>query len=706
MVTDFLNLLQFYIALVVLNLAVLPLTVKLFSGFKDKGALFGKSLGIYICGYAMWLFSSFHVFEFTSTSCFVIVIAVAFIMYGCVFLKQRKGDNSFGKAIRESWRDMLMGEIAFLLMFIFFSWLFAHRVPSFDTERMMDYGFMVSLSKTDYMPPLDMWAAGCDINYYYFGQYIYTFLHKISFVSVGYAYSFGMTTILAFVAVSVYRLTQNICKSRVGAVISSGIVTFGGSFHYLVFKYLVPMVWDILQLEGEKPGYWFADSTRYIGYVPEVTTDRTIHEMPSYSFLIGDLHAHVANLLVVICILALLWSWLSNEEYDKKEGLFKTVFRREFIVIGFLIAICSMSNYWDFPIYYIVSGSVILFGLLKRFGIKSRAWFDVVFVGIFIMAETILFALPFNLKFEKMIQGISTVTTHSRLHQLVILWAYPVIMVLLYIVMIVRKKAANKRALFIILLGLCSIGLVLIPEFIFVKDIYIQSFPRANTMFKLTFEAYVMFGISVGCIIAEFFGLYFASEDAFEKNRYLRKAIGGTICAVVVICYFPVAAKMWYKDIGEFKYVSMEAEYNILDRNKDEMDAIDALMSLIENGDNKQPVVVTADGNSYTDDCSISVLTGCPTILGWHTHEWLWHNSRDFITQREDELNTIYTGINPEETKILLDKYGVDYVYVGLQEYEKYEEIDTGVLEFLGDIVYCETCPTGQLIEIIKINHE
>lgn len=39
--------------------------------------------------------------------------------------------------------------------------------------------------------------------------------------------------------------------------------------------------------------YWFPSSTRYIGYDPLVENDRTIHEFPSYSFVLGDLHAHV-----------------------------------------------------------------------------------------------------------------------------------------------------------------------------------------------------------------------------------------------------------------------------------------------------------------------------------------------------------------------------------------------------------------------------
>ena len=37
--------------------------------------------------------------------------------------------------------------------------------------------------------------------------------------------------------------------------------------------------------------------------------------------------------------------------------------------------------------------------------------------------------------------------------------------------------------------------LVLLPELIYVKDIYSGDYKRANTMFKLTYQSYILFGI-------------------------------------------------------------------------------------------------------------------------------------------------------------------------------------------------------------------
>ena len=61
--------------------------------------------------------------------------------------------------------------------------------------------------------------------------------------------------------------------------------------------------------------YWFPNATRYIGYNPD-TADKTIHEFPSYSFVLGDLHAHVINIMFVLTVVALLWGLLLNRKKD------------------------------------------------------------------------------------------------------------------------------------------------------------------------------------------------------------------------------------------------------------------------------------------------------------------------------------------------------------------------------------------------------
>ena len=78
--------------------------------------------------------------------------------------------------------------------------------------------------------------------------------------------------------------------------------------HYVIYAQIIPL---IEKLTGkEVSSYWFPDATRYIGYNPYREEDRTIHEFPCYSFVLGDLHAHVVNIMFVLLVIAFLYVWL------------------------------------------------------------------------------------------------------------------------------------------------------------------------------------------------------------------------------------------------------------------------------------------------------------------------------------------------------------------------------------------------------------
>ena len=98
------------------------------------------------------------------------------------------------------------------------------------------------------------------------------------------------------------------------------------------------------------------------------------------------------------------------------------------------------------------------------------------------------------------------------IHQLLILWGLPVILTVLLIICIIWEKlcgGANRSLytlmkaisvpdLLAIVMGLCAIGLIVIPELVYVRDIYENGNARANTMFKLTYQAYMLFGMTMG----------------------------------------------------------------------------------------------------------------------------------------------------------------------------------------------------------------
>ena len=146
-----------------------------------------------------------------------------------------------------------------------------------------------------------------------------------------------------------------------------------------------------------------------------------------------------------------------------------------------------------------------------------------------------------------------------------------------------------------------------------------------------------------------------------------------------------------------------DAAKTIREENLFQMDAINRLVEIADEDGIKVPVILEADGDSYTNSCAVSVLTGFPTVLGWHTHEWLWHNSHSYMETKRIDVEAIYTGTDLKEKQELLDRYDVNYIFIGEREYEKYDEVQSELLETLGNVVYCKQSDSGNVIEIIKI---
>ena len=153
------------------------------------------------------------------------------------------------------------------------------------------------------------------------------------------------------------------------------------------------------------------------------------------------------------------------------------------------------------------------------------------------------------------------------------------------------------------------------------------------------------------------------------------------------------AIKSYYGDMRTFS--GLDGIAYMKDRLPDDYKAITWLNQNIGG----RPVIVEAQGDSYTDYARISANTGLPTVLGWPVHEWLWRGSYDIPSPRIEDVRLIYESDDLVETKKILKKHKVVYVYLGNLEREKYPNLKEAKFEELGDIVF----ETGQT-KIYRIN--
>lgn len=726
---------RWWLAALFLGIGMFPVTGYLFSHFRDKGWLVSKVLGIAAAGFLTWLLVNCRILPFTGMAGRSIAILLAVTIWCFWFLGIQKGEKK--KVICEFFsRDMiaaaLEGEIVFTLFFLLWTYAAGFRPAAYGTEKFMDYGFMMAMMRSIELPAKDLWYAGEPINYYYGGQYFAVWLTKLTSTQVAQTYHLMRTLVAGFAFALPFTLVRQMLLDRkqegkkegkavLGGILAGAGVSLAGNMHYVVVGKLLPWIRKVFALPEGDYTYWFPNSTRYIGYYPE-GNDKTIHEFPSYSFVLGDLHAHVVNVLFVLAVICLVYAMVQRYRWEKEntrkkltnlpakglQGGWGLELRRTLTEpyvwgLAFFIGLFHWTNYWDFVIYYVMGGMGVIYCNFLRFqksgDRKERIRLTAIHSGIhavWVFLWGSIFALPFTLQFETMVSGIALAQNHSRPYQWWLVWGLQFLMTLLFFWCVFRdhrKKGTEPETVdfFGIILGISAIGLILIPEIVYVRDIYEKEYARSNTMFKLTYQAFIMFGILLGYVFVRFW---------MEKKQWIRKLLGtvGFVCFVGCCCYIGTAVHSWFGEVWDKdQYQGLDATAFLESEFPEDAGAIRWLNEHVEGN----PVVLEANGDSYSDYERVSAMTGLPTILGWYVHEWLWRGGIEDLNLRGAEVETIYTSNDQAVIENLLRTYQVEYIFVGSMEREKYPQLNEEMIQKRGEIVYRDAVSNTYIVKVM-----
>ena len=714
-----------YLLALVLGAAAMPLTGRLFRRFQDRGWMFSKVTAIAVSGFLTWFLVAVKIIKFTTMTCIVVTLVCAAASLILYCREQKAGFE----CIPFAHLDLVYAEeLLFFAAFLLWTYFAGFHPAAYGTEKFMDYGFMEAMMRSKTLPATDLWYSQGKINYYYGGQYFAVFLTKLSGAKVELTYNLMRTFVAGLAFAMPFSLVHQMVTDRLGKTrsrwkkalpsvtgILAGIsVSIAGNMHYVVYGQIIPF---IRKLKGEEvSSYWFPDATRYIGFNPDVE-DKTIHEFPCYSFVLGDLHAHVVDIMFVLLLLGLLYAWmkkvrtteLSGESMSRREFWKKQLLMPQLLATGALLGMFHWTNYWDFVIYFVVTcGAALFMNIIGQKG-KIRWALGVTAAQaaeILILATVII--LPFTLQFDtsNMVQGIALAQHHSLPHQLLVLWGLPGILTILFVVSLLVEKlrGAEQKSLyhlltsirlpdlFAVLMGLCAIGLVLIPELVYVRDIYENGNARANTMFKLTYQAYIMFGMTM---IYAIFRLLIIG-----KNKILKVlAFIGLFFFVWTCGYFGNSVHSWFGEVWKpSQYKGLNATAFLETDFPEDVNGIRWLKENISDA----PVVLEANGDSYSEYERVSAMTGLPTIMGWYVHEWLWRGNLSDLNAKIEEIQEIYTSTDETRVKELLEEYNVSYIFVGSCERNKYgADLNNDLLKSLGEVVFQDSeYPTY----IVKIN--
>ena len=694
----------------VMGMIAMPLTGSLFREFDDKGWMFSKVLAVMVSGFLTWFLVAVKLLPFTAATC-IGVTAVCGVI--CLLVGRVQHRDEFECLPMDHLELVYWEEVLFFAFFLLWTYFAGFHPAAYGTEKFMDYGFMEAMMRSKTLPAVDLWYSEGTINYYYGGQYFAVFLTKLSGSKVEITYNLMRTFVAGLAFVLPFSLVYQMAKDRLGVtasgwkrrlpavtgVIAGLAVSVAGNMHYVVYGQVIPFIQKLTGQEVDS--YWFPDATRYIGFNPDVD-DKTIHEFPCYSFVLGDLHAHVVNIMFVLLLLGLLYAWIRMVRRKKFHlekfgtGWFwrQQLLMPQLLVVSVLLGMFHWTNYWDFVIYYVVTGGAVLGTNIVLFKGRVKQILAVTAaqaVEVFILATVVI--LPFTLNFQTMVQGVALAKNHSLPHQLLILWGLPVILVLVFAAVLLAEhvRGSEKKSLyrflaglklpdlFALLMGLCAIGLVLIPELVYVRDIYENGNARANTMFKLTYQAYIMFGMTMAYSIFRLI--------AVCRQKFLKVIAGiGLFLLVWTMGYFGNSVHAWFGKVWDpSEYKGLNATAFLENDFPEDVSAIRWLKKNIQGS----PVVLEANGDSYSEYERVSAMTGLPTILGWYVHEWLWRNDVPDLNSKSGDVETIYTSTDEVQVEALLDEYDVSYIFVGSCERKKYGDLlNDEMLQSMGEVVY------------------
>lgn len=606
----------------------------------DGGWAWGRLSGWLFVSLLIWW--SAHLVAANSLWVVRSIMGSLLVVLGVTVIKKRK---EWREQIKKKWKIILTEEVLFFVGLLGMGIVRGFKPEILGLEKFMDAGFINSYLESASLPVEDMWFAGESINYYSFGHFMGSVMLKWWGVGIGVGYNLLLALLAGLIFSGSFSVSVNLIslkkqvgenKLLIGGIVSSLLVVLGGNSH---------TIWYGLSNGGWK-GYWYANATRFI--------ENTIHEFASYSLVVSDLHAHLWALPVVLFLLFLMMGW-----YKSSNKVFWEV------GWGVLVGVLAMINTWDVMVY----GLLLLIWtswLMMKDEIESKV---VVRAGLVTLGVAGLTSMTWWLNFTSIGQGVGVVEEGSLLWRMAVLWGGHGLVSIIAV-----RKGWVKNNVLAVSMGVGAFVLILIPELVYLKDIY-PTHPRANTMFKLTYQAMLWMSLLGGYALVV--------GEKIEKIAVI----------VLSVCFLSFS---WfaYRDFYYFKnYQGIDGEGWIKQEYADDWKGIEWLKENVK----ERPVVLEAVGESYTKYARVSVFSGKPTVLGWRVHEWLWRGGFEKVGERTKEVKMVYESANNKAVEEILEKYQIKYIFLGEKENEKYD-VDEKSIRSLGEVVF-----TSGSTEVIKI---
>ena len=701
--------LGFFALVEVVGLAAVPLAGVAFGRLPGAGLGFSKPLGLLLVTWVVWMAGSLGLAPYGTAT--VLVVAGALVLAGALVAARRRALPAQDPARRRLW---LGSEAVFAAAFAAMALIVAYAPDVWGTEKPMDMAFVNAANASSSFPPHDPWMAGEDLNYYYLGHLAMAIVIKVLGLRPDEGYNLALALLAALSAAAVFTLAGTLWAAARPALAGAR----GGPVAAGVAAVVLCVV--LGNLAGV--GAWF-DATDppadYPWFEPSRVVPGTINEFPWFSFLLGDLHAHV--LAVPFTLMALGFALQVVLAGPREDAVWRGV--AEALAAGLAIGSLYAINSWSYPV---AAGLLVLAMASWLFDPRSagRRAYALSWLALVLIAGVVL-VLPFWLAFDPAARGIGLVEERTSFSgffgDLALLYgifawivgaafvarllatrrpvraltwgavaaifagsllatadlagvaALAALTAVAAAAMLAPRLAPPERFLWLLVTG--ALVCVLVPELVYVRDEFDGSdLFRMNTVFKLGYQAWLLLAVAAACVLPW--------AGALLPRRGWTLWAAGAAVLLLLGAVYPYAGT--YASRGGF---SRAPTLDGLGWLRDGAPGDPAAMAWLRANTEGTDVVLEAVGEDYSafGHGRISTFTGRPAVLGWAGHEVQWGHDPG---TREEDVRRLYVTASLAEARALLARYGIDYVVFGPIERTTYGDAGLAKWDRLGERVF------------------